>query len=474
MIAMIKNIRENWEFVLILLLATFLRIYRIEENLIFHAEIGSDYLVIKDSVFNGNIPFLGPPTSHSWLSFGPLFYWIFAPVLYLWKFNPVGGAYFIAISQILGIALNYLIVSRILNKGIATLSSLLIAISPQWLFLARESRFFSLVTVFLYPTLYYFLLKRNLFWTGFWFGVMLNFHYSPIILILPGILILIRDKKSYGKKNIVEGIFGFLIPNLPFILYNLKTDFSMLAKFIFWIPYRIAGFLGIAQGNNFTIGVFKNNLFSLAELVTKTFIQTNSLWIILAFLVIFLYMIFMSFRQKGPIFNIALLFIGGYLGIFIHGSPPWHYFLALYPLLIIIFSHWLWRAYLIRKDIICVVIIVIFLINFRYFFSNRWFFISQEEINDIERVPYKIQLQVANEIKKDARSQTFVLRRVGSFDYYQKDFAQNYIYLLWWMGNEPQLHAKTKYTIFEESPNIPANKKGLLKVGNIVILKEDL
>lgn len=129
-------------FILSVTLGIFLRFYRIRENLVFHGELGSNYLDIKNFISKGEIPLLGPPTSHPWLSFGPLFYWLFAPILVLFNYNPVSGANFMAVAGSLVIVLNFIVSERLFDKKIAAISSLLLAISPQFVTLTRESRFF--------------------------------------------------------------------------------------------------------------------------------------------------------------------------------------------------------------------------------------------------------------------------------------------------------------------------------------------
>ena len=167
--------------ILILLLATLLRFFRLEQNLVYHGELGHNYLAIRDFLVLGKVPLLGPPTSHPWLYFGPLYYWLFAPVLLAFKFNPVAGGYFFALVGAATVYLKWVVVGRLFDRRVALISSFLIAISPAWLHLAREARFFSLVSLFFYPFLYFFTKAikgrgKGFFWAGFFFGVMLNFH----------------------------------------------------------------------------------------------------------------------------------------------------------------------------------------------------------------------------------------------------------------------------------------------------------
>jgi len=270
---------------LILALAVLLRFYRIPQNLVFHYELGANYLAIKNFIEAGRLPLLGPPTSHPWLSFGPLYYWIFAPILAFFKFNPTGGAYFFALAGVVAVYLNYLVVEKLFNRKTAVISSFILAISPAWISLAREARFFSLSAVFLYPFLLFFVKaiegKISLLWAGFFLGVMLNFHLSPIILIFPAAILIFSNRKKLSQNSIPKGILGFVIPNLPFLLADAQGGFGMLANLLLWIPYRIAGFVGLYPKNTISSGVLTGNLGSLYEFITRAFVPERGLLVLL-------------------------------------------------------------------------------------------------------------------------------------------------------------------------------------------------
>jgi hypothetical protein len=435
----------------IIILGLFLRFYRIEENLVFHGELGHNYLAIKNFIQAKKIPLLGPPTSHPWLSFGPLFYWLFAPVLALAGYNPVAGAYFMALVGVLVIIVNYLVVEKLFNKNVALYSSFLIAISPTWIAITRQARFFSLVTLFFYP-FWYFLVKKKFFWLGFFFGLMLNFHLSPIILLPATILFLFQKRKRIKRTDIAKGFLGLLIPNLPFLLYNLKTNFGMFSKLILWFPYRVVGFFGLYPKNNISFGVLKANLVSFYKFMISSFIPVPSTNILMVLFFIF-FIVFILLKRK----TFSLLFwflIFGYLGIFIHGDPPSHYYLPLLPLPILFFSFLLEEIRQRMGNVLTyMILIVLVVINFQFFFSVKWFYRPQNKIVG-KLVPYKLQLKIVRDIITDARGRKFSLKRIGSFDYFEGDYAQNYQYLLWWLGNEPVEDAALIYTIYENDNTV--------------------
>lgn len=252
---------------LILLLAGFLRFYRLEENLVFHGELGQNYLDIQKILDGSRTWLLGPRTSHEWLYFGPLFYWLMTPFMSLLRFTPVIGACLFAFLGLGLVGINYFYVKKWLGSRIALISSLLIAISPAFVALTRESRFFSLVVILFYPLVDLILTGRT-FTAGLVFGIMLNFHYSVLIMV-PWIVYSIYRRRG----GIVRFFIGLTIPLLPLVYYDFTKGLLMTGKIILWMPYRLAGFIGIWPKNNLTWDLMVINFASLEKFLIGIFIK---------------------------------------------------------------------------------------------------------------------------------------------------------------------------------------------------------
>lgn len=475
----------------IFLIAVFLRFARIEENLLFSGEKGDNYLAIKSTVLTRQLPLLGPPTSHPWLYFGPLYYWLMIPVMIVFNFNPIAGTYLGIVAGSLVIILNFSLIRKIFSQNTALFSSFLIGVSPLWIGFSRSARFYFLAAILFYPLLWA-LDKiwqdkmQFLFWVGLVFGVMLNFHLTPIILVPIILMILWQKKKSLRTKDLWLGFFGFLIPNLPFLIYDLIHGFRMTTKLLIWIPYRLAGFLRLYPKNNLTPEVFKENLVAFFNFISQSFVpEQEKLGILLVAAVIIF--IILNFKKAFTVdkkenfgwFFVFWALILGFIALFIHGSPPIHYFVPIFPIPIIIFSLFLeklWRNRLSKALILGLFSLILFL-NLRFFLSSPFFYAPQEEVILSPRyVPYKLQKEIVRMIVEDARGEEFNLGRVGPFDYFEGDFAQNYRYLAWWFGNEPtEEKVRLGYTIYEDQTKIPKElPEGakLFQTANMAVLKE--
>jgi hypothetical protein len=442
----------NVALVAILGTSILLRFFRIPENLVFHGELGANYLAIKNFILSGQIPLLGPPTSHPWLSFGPLYYWIFPPVLALFKYNPLAGSYFFATVGVLIVILNYFVVGKLFDKRVALISSFLLAISPAWLSLAREARFFSLVTLFFYPFLYFFVKAvqrkgKGLFWAGFFFGTMLNFHLSPLILVPPIILIIYWNRKNLARNELFKGIGGLIIPNIPFLLYNLQHRFEMLGSVLIWIPYRILGFLGFYPKNTISVNIAGENIVSFYRFFSSNLIVMDNTVAILLFVLVLGFIAIKKGRTIAET-TLVLFLILGYLGIFIHGNPPFHYYLPLYPIPAIftgiVFSRLAFRKW--GSILVAILLFYITFANLRFYLSDKWFYLYNP-------LSYAQQKKASEFIVEDANGTKYMLKRIGENDSFEGNYAQNYQYLLWWLGNEPVEKATLRYTIIED-PNL--------------------
>ncbi|MFH0863679.1 MAG: glycosyltransferase family 39 protein [Candidatus Gottesmanbacteria bacterium] len=459
--------RKNLIILAIFILGAFLRLYRIEENFIFSPEVGHNFLAVKNAFASNQIALVGPPTSHPWLYFGPLFYWSIGPLLWLFKFNPLIGAYFGAVFGIITIILNYLVIKKIFNQTIAIFSSFIIAISPLWIQFSREARFFSLVLPLTYILLISIYIK-NFFFIGLSLAVLLNFHYSPLVFF-PFIITLVLIKKlKVNKQKIIELFIGLIIPSLPLLIYDSTHKFQMVLNLLIWFPYRLAGFIGFIPKNTVSQETVQGGINNFYKFINLSFLPDGNRLTIILFLIMVIFSV-LKFRQ---IF--IWLWLGwGLSALFIHGNPPLHYFLPLFPIPIIIFSYFLAQLWhnIIGKITVLFILLILFTVNLTFYFSSQWFFLPQDRIwPNTDYVPYKIQLNMVNTIIKDAHGKPYNLTRVGPYDYFAGNFAQNYQYLAWWMGNEPvQEKTNLRYTIYET----PKKSEGLTiyNQANIKVVK---
>src|SRR3990167_4442793 len=81
----------------ILAAGAFLRLYRIDEYMIFLADQGRDAMVVRRLLVNADPILVGPGTSVGNMYLGPIYYYLMAPALWLANYSPVGPSVMVAL-----------------------------------------------------------------------------------------------------------------------------------------------------------------------------------------------------------------------------------------------------------------------------------------------------------------------------------------------------------------------------------------
>jgi 4-amino-4-deoxy-L-arabinose transferase-like glycosyltransferase len=367
-------------------------------------------------------------TSHEWLFYGPIYYWIMIPVFNLFKGSPYilfWAAW--AVSGV-GLLINYFVVNKISNRKIALLSTLIQAISPLLIWQTRNSKlhvfFFILIPIFMY--LSYLVWnggEKWVFWAGISFGLMFSFHFSQIPLLGVFILIFWIRRNLYKWKDWVIFGFGVALPNITYIW----RDWKIFA----WLPYRT---LNIADKNP------AGTVQSFVEYFGRGIFWDTRFWAIglIISAAIFVHYAYTN-RQKLtkeflPFFLVSSIGFVIFANI-IHGAPPIHYFLPIFtilPILLAIYiSKFKWGVY---------ILIFIFAFNFSGYFK----FIKPEGY-----VPFYKQEVVTDFLITESKGKAFSIKRVGPYDYFPENYSQNYKYLILWKGGNLVENSGITYTINE-------------------------
>ncbi|MDO8429474.1 MAG: glycosyltransferase family 39 protein, partial [Candidatus Daviesbacteria bacterium] len=255
-----KKIQNNRLELLILLIiltiAIFLRFFRLSEYMTFLGDEGRDALIVKRILTQGDIPFIGPPSSVGNLYLGPFYYYLMALSMSIFWLNPVASAGMVALIGSLTVFLIYYFGRLLFNNWTGLVAALLYAISPITINYSRSSwnpnpaPFFAILT---FISLYKAHLSGSRVWL-FWCGVFLSgavqMHYLTLPL-LPAVLVFWIIKchfqklsKSFFTTSILALILGFNLTLLPWWLFELKHNFVNLRgiKEIFFGTQSSVGF----------------------------------------------------------------------------------------------------------------------------------------------------------------------------------------------------------------------------------------
>lgn len=256
----------------VLLLAGFLRLYRIQDYITFLGDEGRDVLVVYN-ILHGKLTLLGPTASVGGFFLGPIYYYFITPFLLFFDYNPVGPAVMVALFGIATAFLIYKVGSEFFNKGVGFIAAFLYSISPLVIAYSRSSwnpnlmPFFSLLSLYI---LYKAVSKdktRLFVLCGVSLGITMQLHYlATFVGVIIAIYILVT--RLTLTKTVKEYFFvflGFLIGWSPFLAFEVRHGFpniTSIFNFVFQSEYT--------GGNNLFFGTIYNVFFRLfARLVAN-------------------------------------------------------------------------------------------------------------------------------------------------------------------------------------------------------------
>ncbi len=224
----------------IILLATFLRFYKIDAYMTFLGDEGRDAIIIKRLLTQGDVPFIGPPTSVGNIYLGPLYYYMMAVPMGVFWLNPVAASGMVALIGVLTVLLVYYITKSWFGKWAGNIAAFLYAISPVTIIYSRSSwnpnpaPFYTLLAM---VGIYQAHKRGNYLWlilTGLSLGAAIQMHYLALILLpIFGILWLYdlygqqtgRLKFNHFVSGTVFAVLAFLLTLIPLVLFDLKHNF---------------------------------------------------------------------------------------------------------------------------------------------------------------------------------------------------------------------------------------------------------
>jgi len=237
-----KSIIRWLPLLIILGVAAYLRLYKINEYMTFLGDEGRDALVVKHMIVDGKFTLLGPTASVGGFFMGPVYYYFMAPFLWAFKLSPVGPAIMVALFGIVTVYLTYLVGSKWFSKRVGLIAASLYAVSPIVISFSRSSwnpnivPFFALLSLFMLWKAKEAHNFRLLFWVGLCAGIGIQLHYTYLFLIVMEVALVIYSIKQVHVRDIAFGILGIVVGFSPFLAFELRHGFlnsRAILEFIF-------------------------------------------------------------------------------------------------------------------------------------------------------------------------------------------------------------------------------------------------
>lgn len=350
--------------ILILLLAAFLRLYRISDYMTFLGDEGRDVLVAKD-ILHGQLTLLGPRASAGDFFLGPIYYYMIAPFLLLFNYDPVGPAVMVALFGIATVYLIYYVGKKLFSEKAGLAAAALYSVSPLVINYSHSSwnpnvlPFFSLLLML---TIYKALeMGRKsgayFFATGILLGISLQLHYLALFLGILVFFFVFFGKWYINKKimivstikNYLQIFIGFLLGFSPFLAFearhgfpNIKTIFGFIFsdtinntsqgtpffKIVLDVFYRV--FARLVFHSQYVEKYFNSQLVSSSFAIIIILISSIS--------IVYLY----NLKNKLPVIMFYLwLFLGVVLFGFYKKPIYDYYFTFMFPLPFLIIGNFI-------------------------------------------------------------------------------------------------------------------------------------
>ncbi len=375
--------------VLIIILAAFLRLFRISEHMEFLGDQGRDVLLVAKLLKEGDLLFIGPQTSVGNMYLGPWYYYMMAPFLLIFNYNPVGPSVMVVLISLLTTYLIYEFSKRWFNPIVGIISALLFALSPVVVKFSSFSwnpnvmPFFSLLVIWSVWKIYKGGSRKYFLLFGISFALALNSHYLALLLIPPAGLFLglrflgTKDKKQFIAK-LLWSLAVFMLIMSPLVAFEIKHDFVLFNAF--------SKFTFQKEGSINFSGIL-NNLFINWNLIFERLVLGKEKYLSTFLSLVFAFGIFLvglkenknisiDFKRllNKPFVYLTIWYLLGIIGLSSYKNEIYdHYFGFLFSLPFILVSYLLFKLFN-QKTIgkILSILILFFLLYLNIKNSNLW------------------------------------------------------------------------------------------------------
>lgn len=433
-------VSKNKLATVVISIAAFLRLYRLEEFTTFLSDQGRDAIIVRDIATLTHFTAIGAPSSIGQIFLGPFYYYLVAPFLLLFNFNPVGMAFGVAFFTILGLILFY----TGIKKEASYLTAIYFAILATFSFVNIELSRFSwnpnLLPVFCFATLYLYYMyieKKTIVYSllfGSFLSLAIQLHHLAVFLILPigfiSLQTILTDKgRVKFMRNLFFSIIGFIVFISPLFIFDIRHGFINTRNFITLFSKEqvishgslISGFLDVNQS-------FINNVFK----VELSSFYAGAITLIIALLTLIL----LRKKKYGVLLELHLVSIFSFLVAFsfVNSFRHPHYYGVIY------FSFFLILAFILSQlhtykifryfAIPCLLVIYIYFNAINYYYFNP---------------------QGPNQVAYSKRIASFVGTQIGNAPYniatWPVSFTEdNFVYFLILAGHTPADRKKLEIT----------------------------
>ncbi len=406
----LKLFKSHFIFILILIIATSLRFYKIETLTTFGRDQGIDFISVYNMIVSKKLTLIGIKVSIGEFFQGPIYLYLLAPLFLILNFNPIAGAYTAVFISIITIVTIYIVTDSFFGKLCANFSAFLFAVSPEFVAYGNTPLYQHFAPVFMMFGLWFlskFIVNNKSIYAllvGIFAGLSMETHWLFVSFAISGLIYFGFFKELKSMFIYLIGLFSGLLPT---IIFELRHNFLNLNLFIDYIKNSHSNY---------------DNIWVKIMMWLKgsaLFISGENIY--LGGLVIFVFivaLIFAKFTTKKPKHLIKFFWVLFFLSTIISmivSQPIPHYFLPLWIMAIIILPAILIKTISTKWGTILLIVLIGFnlLATISRFDNNHGYYMPQgwslknikktAEIIDQDAKSYS-NINVASLLDGDTRS----------------------------------------------------------------------
>ncbi|MEK7550253.1 MAG: glycosyltransferase family 39 protein [Patescibacteria group bacterium] len=210
---------------LVLIGATFVRVFNTKEILGFYYDQGRDALVIWNFLHKGDLFLVGPTTGIEGILRGPWYYFLILPFYFLGGGNPVWPANFLALTTVVAIVLLYILGKEIFDRSTGLIAAIIASFSY---YLLVASRWLSnptpmlLISMLLVMSMFMIVKGKKFAWIfiAILLGLSMQFGSATETFYIPSVAIFALKYRP-TKKIFFVSLFSFFLIFLPQIIFDI-------------------------------------------------------------------------------------------------------------------------------------------------------------------------------------------------------------------------------------------------------------
>ncbi len=226
--AMLRSWLLSWEIYLIVLVAGFLRLYRIDTTE-FDDDQAAVFRMAHDAVSHGLLVATSNIASIHIYNPPAIIYFFMLPAAF--SADPLWGAVMVGVLMTLSVLLTYVFVRRYYGRGAATITALLYAVAARPIFYSRfiwNQNLLPILTILFLFALFWGVVERKKGWLApalFLLGILVQLHASGIMMAFPLGVALLLAPKTLRWRDLALGLAAIFVSYFPYLLWEVSTNF---------------------------------------------------------------------------------------------------------------------------------------------------------------------------------------------------------------------------------------------------------